>query len=190
MIMIRWVVLAAILLAAGCAKPSTDPVVPAGCDPTADHLTWSPSTTRPVLTNASLLAGTRETMLLDEPFRPTVTGVDAPPEWLERLATSLQSETGSPVLARSPEPTPDHLGISAESGTQMVLWTGVNRVTAEFEVRCDPTVRGTFHGWSTATTGVVFCNSYQPGPPDAFGSLALTLCPAPTPAPSTGGEHP
>jgi hypothetical protein len=172
--------LALLVLAAGCAHPSTTTAVPAGCDPTADHLTWSPSTTTPTLTNATLFTGGRETTLVDEPFQPSITGVDAPAEWLDRLAASLRAEAGSPVEARSPEPTPTKLGLAADSDTRTIIYTGVDRVTADFEIRCSPTVRGTFNGWTSATTGVVFCGAYQPDLPDAFGSLALKLCPPTT----------
>ncbi|MCY1140979.1 hypothetical protein OWR29_23530 [Actinoplanes sp. Pm04-4] len=184
MIMRSSAALALLVLAAGCGQPATTTAVPAGCDPTADHLTWSPSTTTPTLTNATLFTGGRETTLIDEPYKPSITGVDAPAEWLNRLATSLQKTAGPPVRANSPEPIPTDLRIAAPAELQMIVYTGVDRVAADFEIRCHPTIRGTFHGWSTATTGVVSCNNYQPTLPDAFGSLALKLCPPPTAEPS------
>jgi hypothetical protein len=187
-ILVRWLAVVAVVLAAGCARPATERTVPPGCEPTAGNLTWSPSTITPTLTNASLNVGATQTTLLDEPFQPSITGVDAPEAWLGRLAASLQKFTDHPVLAKSPEPKPTALTYSAPGGALVIIYTGVDRVTADFEARCDPAVRGTFHGWSTATTGVVSCHSYQPDPPDAFDSLALNLCPAPTPAPSNEAE--
>ena len=184
MILVRLLAVTAVVLAAGCARPDAERSVPPGCEPTAGNLTWSPSTITPTLTNATLNVGATRTTLVDEPLEPSITGVDAPDAWLEKLAASLQKSTGQPVLAKSPEPNPTAFTYSAPAETLVIIYTGVDRVTADFEARCDPTVRGTFHGWSTATTGVVSCHSYHPDPPDAFGSLALNLCPAPTLAPS------
>ncbi len=186
--MMRRAALVATLLATGCAAPPPVHRVPSGCEPTADLLSWSPSRTEPTLTKATLYHGGRDTTLVDEPFEPSITGFDAPGSWLGRLAASLRSDAGRPVLAKSPEPTPSAFTYSAPGGALTIVYQGVDRVTADFEVRCDPALRGTFQGWSDATTGVVLCDSHQPdtpdayqqATPDAFGRLALQLCPAPT----------
>ncbi|WP_179855503.1 hypothetical protein [Paractinoplanes atraurantiacus] len=47
--------------------------------------------------------------------------------------------------------------------------------TIGFEVRCGQTVRGDFHAWSRTLAGGVPCRGDVVA--DAFGRLALDLCP-------------
>jgi hypothetical protein len=82
---------------------------------------------------------------------------------------------------------------SGPEQTPVVLYTGIGRISADFEVQCNPTVRGTFQAWSKTLAGGVACE-YQPdGELDTFGRLALQLCPpnllTPPPSDPVEAEH-
>lgn len=185
----------ALALAGACARAdATPPVapVPAGCAPTGHLLTWSPARTTPILIEATLYkagelaAGTTGTSLLNQPFTPSITGVAAPASWLTDLGSALARETKKPVNTSAPTAEGQSFGVaSGPEQVQIMLYTGVDQVSADFEVQCDPTVRGTFHAWSKTVAGGVACE-YQPDLHlDTFGRLALDLCPnRPTPPPS------
>ncbi|WP_127507638.1 hypothetical protein [Actinoplanes solisilvae] len=167
-------VLAAIVLSGACAASEPATSIPPGCEPAADRLTWSPSSTTPLLVSARDPAGT---VVLDEPFEPSVAGLDAPRSWLPDLAGSLRATAGHEVLAATPDPAPQEFSLPPDRRASALIYTGVERVTADFELRCDPPVHGTFHGWSRTVTDVVFCQDNPPDVPDDFTRLALELCP-------------
>jgi hypothetical protein len=187
--------LSVLLLAGACARTDAGPPVapvPAGCAPTGDLLTWSPARTTAGLIEATLygadalVAGKAGTPLLDRPFTPSITGVAAPASWLAELGSSLARETKKPVRTTAPSAEGQRFGMaSGPEPVPVVLYTGIDQVSADFEVRCDPVVRGTFHAWSKTLAGGVACE-YQPDILlDTFGRLALELCPnRPTPPPS------
>lgn len=134
--------------------------------------------------------GSLGTKVLDNPFTPSITGVAAPASWLPALAGSWRKSTGRPVHTTSPSPKSESFGfgtlvVDDAEKPRLIIYTGVERVAADFEVHCNPTVRGTFLGWSVTVVGAVACQ-YQPDTEyDAFGRLALEHCPDPlTPPPS------
>lgn len=186
----------AVVLAGACAQADATPAatpVPAGCEPTGDPLTWSPTRTTPVLVGAALhgaaglAAGTTGTPLLNQPFMPSITGVAAPASWLVDLGKSLARETGKPVHTDAPSAEGQTFGVaSGPDQAPVVIYTGVEQVSADFEVQCNPTVRGTFHAWSKTEAGGVACEYEPEFQLDTFGRLALQLCPPDllTPPPS------
>jgi hypothetical protein len=189
-------VVPAVALAGACAQVDATPAaspVPAGCEPTGSPLTWSPPRTTPILVEATLYgatelaAGTTGTSLLNQPFTPSITGVAAPASWLIALGNSLAQKTGKPVHTDAPSAEGQSFGVaSGPEQAPVVLYTGIDQVTADFDLQCNPTVRGTFHAWSKTLAGGVACE-YQPDvQSDAFGRLALQLCPPDllTPPPS------
>jgi hypothetical protein len=193
----------AVVLAGACAQVDATPAaapVPAGCDPTANPLTWSSTRTTPILVEAArygaaeLAAGTTGTLLLNQPFTPSITNVAAPASWLIDLGNSLARETGKPVHTDAPSAEGQSFGmVSGPEQTPVVLYTGVDQVSADFEVQCNPTVRGTLHAWSQTVAGGVACE-YQPDVQlDTFGRLALQLCPpdllTPPPSDPVEGEQ-
>ncbi|GAA0808934.1 hypothetical protein [Spirilliplanes yamanashiensis] len=128
-------------------------------------------------------------VVLDQPFVPAVVGVAAPASWPAELAESLKADSGDVVHTSSPSPSSDTFS-SVIGGTpgevvEELIYDGVERVSADFVVRCRPEVRGTFVGWSSMTVGAVTCQ-YQEFPEyDAFQRLALHYCSrSPAPAPS------
>ena len=184
-----------LVLTGACARADTTPSVtpvPAGCEPIGDLLTWLPARTTAILTEASLYgareltAGATGTSLMSQPFTPSITGVAAPASWLTELGGSLTRQTGIPVHLTAPSAEGQSFGVpSSGEEVPFVLYTGVDRVSADFEVRCDPTVRGTFHAWSRTISGGVSCEHSADVRLDAFGHLALQLCPdLPKPPPS------
>ncbi|XVU29100.1 hypothetical protein ACQPZJ_19175 [Actinoplanes sp. CA-054009] len=183
---ISFVVLTLLTASAGaCARPVA--TVPAGCEPTTSAITWSPATTVPVLTSAWLYEGPGpgQRELPAEPFEPAVTGVAAPSSWLTELAASLARETGRDVHTTSPTAGEKSFGFPAD-GTPYIIYSGADRVTADFEVRCDPAVRGTLTGWYRTVIGGASCGENGTGAElDAFGRRAVELCaPKAGPAPS------
>ncbi|MFG1992035.1 hypothetical protein ACGFJ7_18860 [Actinoplanes sp. NPDC048988] len=192
MIKIRGVVaLAALMMAGACARADAEPAVtpvPSGCEPTAETLTWSAVTTTPVLTQVTLFradelaSGGAGRRLLDKPFTPSVTGVDAP-GWLTALGASLARKTGRPVHTTAPSAEGQSFGYGSGAGPADVVYTGVDRVTADFEVRCGTTVRGRLQGWSRTVAGGQSCAGDITT--DVFGRLAVQLCPA-QPSPPAG----
>jgi hypothetical protein len=182
-------------LAGACAKADTTPPatpVPADCEPIGDLISWSPARTTAILTEASLYGaseltvGATGTSLLSQPFTPSITGAAAPASWLTELGGSLARQTGKPVHTTAPSAEGQSFGVpSSGERVPFVFYTGVDRVSADFEVRCDPTVRGTFHAWSRTIGGGVACEHSADVRLDAFSRLALRLCPdLPKPPPS------
>jgi hypothetical protein len=205
----------ALALVGACAQPGTSTPadaaapVPAGCEPNVELMTWSPPRDTPILTEATLLrageasAGAAGTPLPSRPFTPSITDVAAPASWLPALAGSLSAHLGRPVHATTPSAEGQSFGVTSGSGqADLVLYTGVDQVSADFDVRCSPgspgkaasgdvpaTVHGTFHAWSRVVPGGVSCEYTPPAELDPFGRLALKLCPAqPTSPPSTPVE--
>lgn len=185
---IRLVAAVSVLALTGaCAQADATPPatpIPAGCEPTADLLTWSPAQTSAILTEATLYGsgnlavGTTGTSLLSQPFTPSITGVAAPASWLTELGSSLAKQTKKPLHTTAPTVEGQSFGVpSSGEQVQFVFYIGVDRVSADFEVRCDPTVRGTLHAWSRAIGGGVSCEESADIQLDAFGRLALELCP-------------
>ncbi|GAB1694341.1 hypothetical protein KRM28CT15_61440 [Krasilnikovia sp. M28-CT-15] len=173
-------------------SPAPTPV-PAGCQLSGTPITWGPRQTTPILTDATLvrqeelIGSSAGRKLLDQPFTPTITGVAAPASWLTDLAKSLKTATGQAVHTTSPSPDSQRFGVSSggDAGQQVhiIIYSGVDRVSAGFTVQCDPLVEGTFVGWSSAVVGGVACQ-YQPDLAyDAFARLALKYCPDPVTAP-------
>jgi hypothetical protein len=60
-----------------------------------------------------------------------------------------------------------------------VLYTGVTRISADFAVRCDPTVHGALNAWVKTAADGVLCQSLDEVELDVFGRQALALCPQP-----------
>ncbi|XVV16221.1 hypothetical protein ACQP2X_18255 [Actinoplanes sp. CA-131856] len=168
-----------------CARAGAGPAdavpadaVPAGCEPAASTITWSPVETAPVLTSAwffAAAAGQPKELPLER-FTPSLAGVTAPASWLTDLGASLARSTGTSVHTTEPS-AEGQSGLPADGGS-FVTYTGVDRVSAGFEVRCDRTVRGTLTAWSRTVIGGAPCGSGTGVELDAFGRLAVALCPA------------
>jgi hypothetical protein len=179
----------ALTLASGCARADAGPTgvsVPVGCEPTADRVTWSAARTTPMLVEATLYgtgdlaAGASGTALLKEPFTPSITGVTAPDSWLAVLGSSLEHHTGGPVHTTAPSAEGQSFGVlSGAEGGQLVLYTGITQVSADFAVRCDPTVHGALNAWAKTVAGGVSCRNSGDVELDVFGRQALKLCPQP-----------
>jgi hypothetical protein len=177
----------ALTVASACARADAGPTgvsVPAGCEPAADRVTWSAARTTPTLVEAALYgagdlaAGASGTALLKEPFTPSITGVTAPDSWLTALGSLLGHHTGEPVHTTAPSAEGQSFGVfSGAEGGQLVLYTGIARVSADFTVRCDPPVHGALNAWTKTVAGGVSCQNPRAVELDVFGHQASKLCP-------------
>lgn len=182
-----------LMLAGACARAGAGPSdasVPAGCAPVGDRVAWSPARTTPMLVKADLYeigdlaAGATGTALLNDPFTPSISGVDAPAPWLAELGDSLTRHTGQPVHTDAPSAEGQSFGVlsTAQDGPA-VLYIGVNRISADFAVRCDRTVRGALTAWIKVVASGVSCGYTSGVQLDVFGREALKLCPNPPASP-------
>jgi hypothetical protein len=178
--------MSALTLASACARADAGPTgvaVPAGCEPTADRVTWSAARTTPMLIDAArygaddLAAGASGSALLKQPFTPSITGVTAPDSWLTTLGSSLERHTGQPVHTTAPSAEGQSFGVFGSESGQVVIYTGITRVSADFAVQCDPTVHGALNAWAKTVAGAVTCQDSGDAELDVFGRQALTLCP-------------
>ncbi|MBM2616125.1 hypothetical protein JIG36_11210 [Actinoplanes sp. LDG1-06] len=181
---------AALVMVGGCG-PGQAMSVPEGCEPEAAGVTWSAPGSEFVLTQVSLFGPEDRTVgaegqnKRDEPFRPSIEGVDAPDSWLAALATDLARQSRKAAYATPPEPAADGtgFGFGGDDADHSIVYTGVERLDAGFEVACSPTVRGTFHTWTDTRIGGVAC-AYSDGVElTAYDRLALKFCPTPVTAP-------
>ncbi|WP_229074898.1 hypothetical protein [Actinoplanes sp. DH11] len=184
------VLLLAATLPAGCTGSADDDSSAArsvDCALSEVRVRWSEPVTQPRLTRVTLFrtGDTTGTAVLDEAFTTTITDVAAPPEWTEVLAASLGERIGDPVRTGTAPTGSTEPGIAAGTG-ELMLYAGVDAVSARFTADCATPVTGTFISWTGTADGALFCGPGNPPPAEPFGRLAREHCPAePAPQPST-----
>jgi hypothetical protein len=198
-------VVMAAMASASCAAPgSRAPLAPQtsaapasvapGCDLSGTRVRWSAPTREPRLIRVTLFQDVREedpathtgVDLLDEPFTPAIGQVAAPDDWTARLAASLSAQTGDKIqsgVARAKDGRFGTLmGHQDDPGIpEILLYHGVETVSAGFTVDCGRTVSGTFTSWTSAEFGGVTCGQVEE-PAEPLARLARRHCPR-TPAP-------
>ncbi|MBG0569312.1 hypothetical protein [Actinoplanes aureus] len=185
--------------AAGCAAPGTTPavspspvVVPSGCVP--ERVRWSAPVTEPRLTQVTLHQEDGDMTgrpVLDAPFTPSITGVNAPADWTRMLAASLSEHAGMKVKT-GPAVLPDGgygfpMQVTDDPAIpQTLFFEGATIVSAEFTVSCTTApVTGGFTSWTKVDFGGLACGSIDP-PTEPLARLAIGYCPA-TAAPRPSG---